>query len=70
MAKWLIMAEGCRWIAADAGANHKTAYSMHAHWFKPSTKIAVMETATGATKIFQKQLDAAGNLIDAQEVKP
>lgn len=66
MSKYTIMPEGCRWIETEA-KSAETAYNKEAHWFKPSNKIAVMDNDTGITKIYTRQLDAAGNLMQVLE---
>lgn len=68
MSKWMIMPEGCRWYETDRGKTHEQAYSMEGHWYAPAKRVAVMDISTGAVKIFTRQLDPAGNLIQAQEV--
>lgn len=72
MSKYIIAPEGCKWSTCEA-ANHESAYSLNFSWYKPSTRTAVIDASTGATKIFTRELDAAGNLIrviehNAQEV--
>ena len=66
MNKYIIMPEGCKWTEQDA-ANHEAAYCLNCSWYKPSTKTAVYEVETGATKIYTRALDPAGNLLQVIE---
>lgn len=61
MNKYIIMPERCRWSVREA-ANHETAYGFECSFYNPNTKIAIMDTATGTTKIYTRVIDSAGNL--------
>lgn len=61
MKKYIIMPEGCQWSECEA-ANHESAYNLNSNWYKPNTKIAIMETETGATKIYTREIESNGNL--------
>ena len=66
MNNYIIMPEGTKW-SEEAAADPKTAYSLVCSWYKPSTKVAIMDKATGKTVIFTRKLDSAGNLIEVIE---
>ena len=66
MNKYIIMPEGCHWSEREA-ANHEAAYCFECSWYKPSTRVAVMDLKTGETRIFSRKLDPAGNLIEVVE---
>ena len=61
MSKYIIAPEGCKWSEREA-ANHEAAYCLECSWYKPSTRTAVIDPSTGATKIYTRELDPAGNL--------
>ena len=69
MSKWIVMPEGSRWTETDRGATHEQVYSMEGHWYKPSTRIAILDTFNGQTKVFTREQDSNGNLIQVLEVK-
>lgn len=69
MPKYLIMPEGAAWFTSERPVKElEQVYNMEGHWFAPSTRIAIMNEQTKETKIFTRQLDAAGNLLKVIEV--
>ena len=61
MSKYIIAPEGCKWSEREA-ANHEAAYSLECSWFKPSTRVIILDPSTGQARIFTRELDPAGNL--------
>ena len=72
MSEWddyLVMPEKCRWINVNHVSSHEMAYLLECTWFNPKTRIAVMNIRTGETKIFIREIDTNGNLVDVIELK-
>lgn len=63
MKTFTIMPEGCRWSEVQA-ASAEMAYRGACCWYNPGTRVAVRDNATGATVIFTRRLDNAGNLLE------
>ena len=61
MNKYIIAPEGCRWTEREA-MTHESAYCLECSWYKPNTRTAVIDTSTGATKIYTRELEPNGNL--------
>lgn len=70
MSSYTIMPEGSDWIDCEhTGGDEQTIYSLNAHWYYPSTKIAIRNNDTGTVRIFSREQDADGNLIRVIEHK-
>lgn len=68
MPKYLIMPEGAAWFTSERPVKAlQDVYNMEGHWFSPNTRIAIRNEDTKEIKIFTRQLDAAGNLIQIIE---
>jgi len=67
MSKYIIAPEGGQWSEREA-ANHKAAYCLECSWINPSTKTAVMDAETKATKIYTRELEPNGNLKQVIEL--
>ena len=69
MGSFTIMPEGCRWTEYDDGhiTDAQTVYSLHAHWYKPGTRIAIRDNDNGQTWIFTRTHDENGQplIIDS-----
>lgn len=61
MKEFIIMPEGGKWSKREA-ANHESTYCLECSWYNPSTKIAILETDTGITKIYSREIESNGNL--------
>lgn len=70
MSKYTIMPEGCKWTECvyENELDAKQVYSMNAHWYKPGTRIAILNNGTGQTHIFTRTIDSNGNLLEVNEV--
>lgn len=66
---YLFMPEGCKWTLLHNVASHRNAYSLQCSWYKPSTRVAVMNVRTKETKTFIREIDKNGNLIGIVELK-
>ena len=62
MKRFLVMPEKARFTEIDA-ETHRIAYCLCAAWYNPKTRVAVMDTETGQTKIFTRSIDASGNIV-------
>lgn len=62
MPKYIIMPEGCKWSEREA-ANHEAAYCLECSWYKPKTRVCVLDAETGAAQIFTRDMEPNGNLI-------
>ena len=63
MKQFLFMPNGGQWEVIFA-TTHEMAYSSESNWYNPNTKIAVMDLETKETKIFTRELDKYGNLVE------
>lgn len=63
MKKFQIMPEGCRWSEVEA-STAEMAYRGVCCWYSPRTRVAVRDTETGATVIYSRRQDTAGNLLE------
>lgn len=65
MSSYTIMPEGCRWTDCSYEQDYdaEIIYRMHAHWYKPSTRIAIRNNSTGQTWIYTRQIDEQGQAI-------
>lgn len=61
MPRYVIMPERCRFYLIDA-ADAETAYRGVCCWYPAKKPVAVMDSETGETVIFTRQLDRDGNL--------
>lgn len=66
---YLVMPEGNRWMLLHNVSSHRSAYSLQCSWYKPSTRVAVMNVRTKETKTFIREIDKDGNLVDIVELK-
>ena len=62
MPKFIIMPEGCKWSEREA-VNHEAAYSLECSWYKPKTRVCVLDAETGAAQVFTREIEPNGNLI-------
>lgn len=69
MCDYLIMPEKGRWINVNNVVSHEMAYRLECNWFSPKQRIAVMDIKTGETKIFIREMDFNGNLVEVIELK-
>jgi hypothetical protein len=63
MNQYLLMPNKGQWIIV-AAMTHEMAYASESNWYNSNTKIAVMDLKTKETKIFSRELDKNGNLIE------
>ena len=63
MKQFLLMPNKGQWEIVEA-MTHEMAYAGESCWHQPNTKIAVMDLKTKETKIFSRELDKNGNLIE------
>ena len=61
MKKYIICPDGSKWTQTEA-ASAETAYCAACTWYRPDTRIAVIDAETGQAAVFTRTLDRAGNL--------
>lgn len=61
MKQFIVMPEKCRFYTVEA-MTAESAYRGVCCWYSPKTPVAIMDSETGATIIFTRELDKAGNL--------
>ena len=68
MPKYTIMPCGCKWYSVELPVKElRLAFSMEAHNFSTLTPIAVRNEETKEIKIFTRELDENGNLLQIKE---
>ena len=60
------MPENSRFYTVEA-MTAETAYCAVCCWYSPEKPVAIMDAATGATVIYTRQLDRAGNLVQIRK---
>lgn len=69
MPKYLLMIEGANWREIERPQRDlKTVYCLECSFIFPNTRLAIRNEETKETKIFTRQLDANGNLLQVNEV--
>ncbi len=69
MPKFLLMPEGCTWQEIDRPQQKlETIYGLESSFYSPGHRIAIRNQETGETRVFCRELDAAGNLLRVYEV--
>ncbi len=66
MKQFVVMPEKCRFYTVDA-MTVEMAYRDICSWYSPEKPIAIMDAATGATVVYTRQLDSAGNLVQIRK---
>lgn len=68
MPRYLIMPEGGTWTEIERPQTELSViYNLESHFTKPSSRIAIRNLETQETKIFSRELDKNGNLIQVIE---
>lgn len=66
MKQFIVMPENSRFYTVEA-MTAGTAYAGVCCWYSPEKPVAIMDAATGATVIYTRQLDSAGNLVQIRK---